>query len=390
MENIVRSVKHNHVVYAVYLIGFLFGLYSAIPAYTNSSFLSTFGSDLQVSVIYTLQSIAILIGFICAYPLIKRYGNYRTANGLIIGQILTTVGFVLFKDIISLGVLFVINGMLLNAVIISTDILVESVSGTHTVGKIRGFYFTFINLAWVISPSIASSLIGDGEYWKIYMAAGAILLPLLFVHRMNFRDFKDPIYSDSNFKHAITKFLKHRDFRLLSIANIVLNIFYTWMVIYMPIYLNKTIGLGWTDIGLILTVMLIPFVIMDAPLGKLADKYGEKAILLFGMIILAVSVSILPLISLPSVLLWSVALFMTRVGAASTEMMIETYFFKKIHTKDSDLLSIFRTIRPIAYLIGPILYTITIALIPSNLSFLVLGGLALLSVPAIILIKDKV
>ena len=102
------------------------------------------------------------------------------------------------------------------------------------------------------------------------------------------------------------------------------------MVIYTPIYLHEYIGFGWDKIGIIFSIMLLPFVILDFPLGKLSDKIGEKKMLMAGFLIMTSSVLAIPLMTEPLLWLWAVILFMTRVGAATIESLSESYFFKVI------------------------------------------------------------
>ena len=65
------------------------------------------------------------------------------------------------------------------------------------------------------------------------------------------------------------------------------------MVIYTPIYLHEHIGLPWSDIGIIFTIMLLPFVLFEFPAGKLADgKWGEKEPPIIGIILIAVSTAL--------------------------------------------------------------------------------------------------
>jgi len=47
-------------------------------------------------------------------------------------------------------------------------------------------------------------------------------------------------------------------------------------------------------------------------------------------------------------------LFVTRIGAATVEVMSDTYFFKKIGEKDANLISVYRSMIPVAYIVGPI------------------------------------
>ena len=81
-------------------------------------------------------------------------------------------------------------------------------------------------------------------------------------------------------------------------------------------------------------------------------------------------------------------LFITRVGAAIAEVMIETYFFKKVDDKNPEILGMFRVTRPISYFIAPIITIVGLTYITNPYLFLILGILCLLTLYPILTIKD--
>ncbi|MCX6716984.1 MAG: MFS transporter [Candidatus Taylorbacteria bacterium] len=379
---------HNHALYTMYLLGFLFSLHSAIPSYVDSSFLSIFGNTFQVSAVFALTSVSSIVGFLASFPLVKKYGNYKMAKYIILGQILCFAGLIFFKNIYLLGPVYVISIMLFNLLFFCSDIFLESASTNLHTGRIRGMYLTLINFAWVLSPSIASSLIVGNEYWRVYAASAGILVLIYYIVQRNFHKFKDPVYPRMSVTHAISKFAENKDLRFLSMVALILNVFYMWMTIYTPLFLIE-LGFSWADIGIIFTVMLVPFVLIQLPLGKIADGgLGEKEIMITGTVIMAVATGALAFISTPGVLVWAMILFFTRVGAAAVEVMTETYFFKKIHTRDSNILSVYRLTKPAAYLITPILFLIITSFISVQSSFIVLGIICLIAVPFAFFVKD--
>jgi len=146
------------------------------------------------------------------------------------------------------------------------------------------------------------------------------------------------------------------------------------MVIYMPIYLHDHIGFDWKTIGIMFTIMLLPFFLLEMPLGKLADKkFGEKEILNLGFLITGVSTASLAFMTSNNVVLWAVLLFITRIGASMIEVSSETYFFKKIDGDNANILNLFRVLRPLAYVLSPIIASILLIFIGMNYLFIVLG-----------------
>jgi MFS family permease len=133
----------------------------------------------------------------------------------------------------------------------------------------------------------------------------------------------------------------------------LLYLFYSWMVIYTPIHLIET-GFTWEQIGIIFTVMLVPFVVVEYPAGWLADRYlGETEMLTLGFAIMVLSV--LALMFVTGYWMVMLVLFLSRVGASLVEIMRDTYFYKKVDEDDIDLVDLFRNTRSIAYVFGPFL-----------------------------------
>jgi MFS family permease len=271
------------------------------------------------------------------------------------------------------------------------DVFLEVYSKASNVGTIRGLYLTTMNSAWVIAPLIGSMLIDGGDnYRAAYVAAIFMLVPLFYLVYKNFHRFPDPHYHHPSVHQTVVRVFKDKNHSRLFIVNIILQTFYAWMTVYSVIYLHMTVGLDWPSIGVILTVMLLPFPFVQFPLGKLADKkYGEKEIMILGFALLGLSTIALAAIVSKSVLIWAIALFITRVGAASAEIMIETYFFKTVNAQDPSILGFFRVTRSIAYFIAPLVAgAVFFFTTDPAYQFITLGTLCLLAIIPIWQMKD--
>jgi MFS family permease len=107
---------------------------------------------------------------------------------------------------------------------------------------------------------------------------------------------------------------------------------------------------------LMFSIMLIPFVILELPIGKIADeKYGEKELLIAGFILMAIAISIIGWLKTSSLLIWTCILVATRIGAAVAEITTESYFFKQIHPTDADMMGVFRMSHSIAFAATPVI-----------------------------------
>jgi MFS family permease len=383
------NIGKSTALYTIGLVSFFLSLHVALPSYFNSSFLTQFTSEENLSFIYIVQSMITILGLLSMHKILRKFGNYRTALFLIGIQILLLYGIINFKAGYLLIPLIILSISLINLISFNLDIFLEKNSDTNHTGTIRGHYLTVSNSAWILGPLLAGMIIADSGYKGIYVAAFGLLFPVFYLIYRNFPKFKDPHYPKISLIKSMIILLNDKDLSKLTVINTVLQTFYSWMTIYTPIYLYKSIGFDWTEISIILTIMLVPFVLIETPLGKLADKkYGEKEIMAIGYIIMGISTILLSFITVKSLAIWAILLFITRIGAAASEAMIETYFFKKVDVKDSEILSMFRITRPLSFFIAPLITVTGLMFVSNTYLFIIIGALCIITVAPIALIKD--
>jgi predicted MFS family arabinose efflux permease len=120
----------------------------------------------------------------------------------------------------------------------------------------------------------------------------------------------------------------------------------------------------------------LAYVLLEYPIGVIADKYiGEKEMMGFGFLMIAISTSWIAFVTESSVLVWAVIMFTTRVGASFVEVTTESYFFKQTKSSDAQIISFFRIARPLSYVIGALIASLTLLYLPFNLLFIVLSFL---------------
>jgi MFS family permease len=168
--------------------------------------------------------------------------------------------------------------------------------------------------------------------------------------------------------------MKNKDLLNVFNAHFLLQIFYAYMVVYMPIYLSKYIGFDWTQIGLMFTIMLLPFIFVEMPVGWLADKlWGEKEMMTAGLVLMGIFTLAVAFITTKNFWLWTSILFMTRIGAALLEATTDSYFFKKVDKNDTDTIGFYRISGPASYIVAPILATLSLSFLLYGHIFIVLG-----------------
>jgi len=256
------------------------------------------------------------------------------------------------------------------------DIFIEHFGNKKTVGKNRGLYLMIINLAWISSPLLVSMFIkNEGGYRIIYLISFIATIIMTIGLFFSIKKFKDKSYEKTPFIETYKYLKTNHHMLMITIINFILQFFYAWMVVYTPIYLFKHIGFGWSELGIIFTIMLSPFVIFGLPIGILIDKYhmSKRILLYIGFIIISISTLLISIMTTKSIILWAIILFMTRVGASIIETTSEIYFFTHIKEEETFLLSVFRDMMPIAYIIAPLIATLVFIYLPFNYLFIVLS-----------------
>jgi MFS family permease len=350
--------------------------------YINSTFLEQFVPATILGLVYTTGAILSLIVISITPSFLKRHGLTNTATTVLSIDILAmlVMSYANFmQPHTAAPIFFAIGGFLtFSAAIvlnrICLDAYLEEFSSETKTGNIRGIYLTAVNSAFVLAPLAVGLLMRDSEFWRVYSISAVFLCMAVCVLIGKLSHVKVVRYHVHPFLKTARTIFKSNDIFNIFASSFLLEFFYTWMVIYSPLYLSQTVGFGWEDIGKMFSIMLTAFVIFQLPMGKIADKYlGEKEILTAGYIIMGLATATIFFIESQSFWTWAAVLFLTRVGASFVEVMNETYFFKKVKASDADIISFFRNAQPLAILIGPLVASAILVFLPVKSLFLILG-----------------
>jgi MFS family permease len=375
--------------FILYIIGFIFAFSSSIPAYINSSFLESITSERTVGIIYTIGSIFSLICLIFIPKILKKYGNYKVTVFLVIAHFLNFLCLAFLQNIYLILLCFMLSGAIATVIYFNLDVFIEHNSTDIKTGSIRSIYLTCLNLAWLLSPWLSGVIVGESSYRTIYFIVALIMIPIILIVSSNLKNFKDPEYKTFDVIATIKSININKDIKNIIVSSFLLQVFYVWMIVYLPIYLNQYVGFSWTNIGIMFSIALLPFVLIQIPLGYLADKvFGEKEILSIGFIIMGISTAIIPFITDGNFIFWASMLFIGRTGAAMVEVMCDTYFFKNVTDKNLNLINLYRTVSPLAYIVAPIVATILMFFMPLVGMFYVLGLLMIFALIYSLSIKD--
>ncbi|MFA5211100.1 MAG: MFS transporter [Patescibacteria group bacterium] len=385
------KIKTEKSLKILYFLGLSLALAHALPSYIQSSFLENYLSISLLSIFFVVVNL-ISFFFILFYPhLILKKKNFNLTLKMALLSFLAFFFLSFFeRNVWVLFFLFMLYSVTLNLLWINLDLFVEFFTKNKSTGKTRTVFYTFLNFGWVISPVLSAYLVKLNDYKFVFLISALVLIPFIFVLLKNKKILDiEPDFEKIDLKANFLKLFKNKNLRSIFILACFLQIFYSSAVIYIPIYLHEYLGFSWSILGILFTIMLLPFILVEIPAGIIADRYlGEKEILSFGFAILISALFLFYFTNSVNPFVWGTILFMSRIGAALVEAMRETYFFKIVDVKDMTLINLFRTSTPIGYLIGSLIGSIVVYLFSLQDLFLVVALLFLCSFYFVTVLKD--
>lgn len=341
--------------WAVMLSGFFLAMATALTVYVNSSFLETAVSKTYVGLVFSI-AFTITLFLLPRYgAVIERFKNHTTLLGVLFLQLLVTILMALNISALLTLFCFVLYIIFTTVTIVNYDIFLKRLTVNSSTGRIRGMFWTFVNLGFVFSPFFAGSLVERYGYGAAYVASAVALIPTMLIIWLAYRGQIDTIRyrKHERVRRTLSRIWRNHNLRGIFIIAVLLYLFYSWMVIYTPLFLLEA-GYDWKQIGAMFTVMLIPFVIVEYPAGWLADRFfGETEMLTIGFILMFLSVVSLLVAQQYWVLM--LVLFFSRVGASLVEIMRESYFYKQVAVSDIDMIDMFRNTASFGHLLGPLI-----------------------------------
>lgn len=380
------DLKGAHIINA---LSFIFGFVDSFFVYVLSSFFAqVIGSD-NVGVFYLVTFAIVFVLLWHLRRFIRRVGgSVRMFFLFVLAAIFASA----ILSVIQVGwgaaALVMILLIVTNLAWVSLDVVLEEFSEDGVTGRVRGLHLTVMNAGIMLAPFFSTKVLDMADFGGIFFGITLGYSILLAVAIVLLHNGRNPETADMEARSAWRKMLREPNLLRIYVISFALEFFYVIMIIYTPIHL-RAIGFSWEDIGLLFTVMLLPFVLLQYPLGVLADRrFGEKEFLIMSLgLSFAVTIAV-GLFSSTSLFFWAVLLFLSRVGAAGIEVLRDAYFYKQIDGGDDDLIAFFRTSRPAANVIGALLAIPLLAIFPLQSVFFLASGTLLISLFSAFALED--
>lgn len=371
-------------------ISFLMGFSQALVIYVISSYLKIASGTGNVGIFYLISYTITLALLLHLHKIVKSLGKpavfYLSSFFKIIA-----VAFLMILPPDYWVIVFLVFYLIMGTMEwVSLDVILESFSIDNMSGRIRGKHLTLINAGFLLGPFLSSYILEKYNFNEIFLLLFLISSVVLILSMIGIRKVDHVFLGEIKVRELISKAVGRKNIIRIYYISFALELFYAMMIIYTPLYLHD-LGMSWEKIGAILSIMLIPFVLVQYPMGVIADKKtGEKEMILVSLIIMAISTASIFYIQSTSLIVWGAILFVTRIGAALLEVLRDSYFYKRIDACDVDLINFFRTSTPVAYMIAAFFSTILLFIFPIK-SIFIFTALAVASalLPAFFLVDNK-
>lgn len=371
-------------------ITFAMGFAQAVLLYVMSTYFKrAFGSE-NMGVFYFLSYCIVLLFLLNFHKIVRIFGKSNAFYFSLLFK-LASISFLMVLDpgyaSIVFMVLFIIFG---NLEWVSLDFILESFSTDRMSGRIRGKHLTILNMGFLLGPFISTELLERFDFFGIFFLIFLLNAVIFVVALIGLRNINHRFRQDIDIAGIFRKVIHRKNILRIYWISFVLDFFYALLSIYTPLYLLD-LGMTFRELGIVLTVMLVPFALLQYPAGILADKkFGEKEFLIISLFIMGISSIATYYIGSKSVFTWSLVLFVSRIGAALVEILRDSYFYKKIDAHDVDLIDFFRTTNSLAYIVATVLAIILLLAFPMKAIFILVGVVVLAALyPAFRLVDNK-
>lgn len=244
------------------------------------------------------------------------------------------------------------------------SILVKNSSNRQNLGESEGEYFTFVNFGVLVGVLLGGAIAMSSSYNAVFLYAALIFLATYFLSKsMGIKDGLLPHNDNAKIDmlQEAKRFFKDRKLRAAYIANVGLYIWTSASLLYIPIIM-KSLGFDFQKIGIILAVMIAPYLMLEYPVGKLAEKHGSSAFISAGFFAIALA-SVLIYLNFGAILSMIFFFFLSFMGAAAIEPLNEMNLNAHSNKKRIfENMAIFKTSLRLAYFLGPLFAGLFISL----------------------------
>jgi len=329
-------------------------------------YIKSFGlSNASVGYVTSFIAILLLVYTILIRKMIKKVKKLNLIRIGFLGLSITILMLTILTNIKQFLILELFRTFFLVSIYITIGLFVREYTTIKKIGKTEGLYFSVYNVGYLIGPLFGGLIAFAYSFNTVFwiMAAMQFLLSLLlFIIPLK----EKQVQHKHEFKFL--DYFKNKELRKLYITTFGMVAWWTMLYTYMPLFAN-TNGFTEKTIGYALFAPMIALIILEVPIGKLADIHGFRKYISFGFFIMA---AVLAFSYFANPIYTIVIIVIATIGAAFIEPLIEAYFFEEVRTKEkqNSLYPVYKTSSETSHLIVPLLYSTILIYFDFKIMFL--------------------
>ena len=263
-------------------------------------------SAAMIGINAAMMPIGILL-FSPVLPLLsKRFGARHIAIGAALVTALLLLGYKAFNSIEAWFVIRLIQGMSVSTLFILSEAWVVRYAGKVHRGKIVALYAAALSLSFGAGPALVSLI---GIHGWLPFAIGSMVVLLSVIPLWMIQD-EDTSRVEESAVSGIFSFAAKAPVLLAAVATFA--IFDAATLAFLPLYGLK-IGLNLSTAALALTALIVGNVVLQFPIGWLADRYSKQNVLK-ACALFAVLFAILLPFAHTSIWMWPVLILLGASG----------------------------------------------------------------------------
>ena len=302
-----------------------------------SIYLNTFFNNLAIiGMISSVMSFLSFLFYAFSTPIIVRFAEKRV---WLISSIIMCSAYIIYSISSNIYLILVLMAILLFSVSLQTQslgIIVRDITKKSELNKAQGLLYALINVGWLIGPLIAAFIAENSGFKSVFILCSAFTyIAMIRFISIKIDNIPHGTENEGSVRDAINAFFGYfKDINRVKAYFLKGGITLYWSLIYlyMPLFIADKLGLKW--VGIFLFAIALPLVILEYPIGKVADKYGGRKIIMFGFFVL----SFCSLLAFVFIDIWYAMIFFVfaSFGAAFLEGTTEAYFFTITDQKEEE------------------------------------------------------
>jgi len=264
-------------------ISFYF-LLPTLPIYITS-YLG--GSPSQVGLIGSLLTVTAIVARPLAGYALDRWGRRWILLAFLVMFSLAGFSYNLAHSLLALAAIRVLHGIPFGAVTTAASTVASDLVPAARRGEGMGLFGLAGTLAMAVGPALALSVMGEGQFTRLFLVAGLIsLCALVIAWWVRYPDVHNP-----NASFSLSSLVERR-VGWLALATLFTYMGYGGILTFITLYAAQ---LGITSAGLFFTVYALGLMLSRAVSGRIFDQQGPRLVVGAGMGFLFLSYVILGL-----------------------------------------------------------------------------------------------